>query len=152
MKVSHQRPPFLQYLCFSFLLCKTPCAFCAGCLSLRNLLSAVFWQTGNILFHYNVYQSSRYINLFDNISGQFICNDFFCLCNYLILRIIFLDTKRSLYVTIDLNGNLHGRFHRLCLIELRPCLLIYSSLASDNLPHFFCDMRSNRIQQNDQCL
>lgn len=42
MKVSHQRPPFLQYLCFPFYYAKHPAPFAQGAFPLKPLLSAVF--------------------------------------------------------------------------------------------------------------
>ncbi len=78
MKVSHQRPPFFTVSVFSFFIMqKHPAPFAQGAFPLEIFCLLFSGRQETFLFHYNVYQSSRYINLFDNISGQFICNDFF---------------------------------------------------------------------------
>ena len=75
------------------------------------------------LFHYDVYDTSRYINFFYDISGQFICNCFFCFCDNIIFCIIFSNSKCSFCLTIDLDCDFYSALYCLCLVEFRPgCL------------------------------
>ena len=61
-----------------------------------------------MLFHYNIYKSSRNINLFHNISGQLVSDCFFCFRNNFILRIILLDSitrlARAYNLTVTPSG------------------------------------------------
>ena len=59
------------------------------------------------LFHNYIHNTSRNINLFDNVTCKLVGNYFLSLCDNLILRIFLADCKCCLCLTVDLNSNLN---------------------------------------------
>ena len=59
------------------------------------------------LFHNYIHNTSRNIDLFDNVTGELVGDHFLRLCDNLILRILLADCKCCLCLTVDLYSNLN---------------------------------------------
>ena len=62
------------------------------------------------LFHHDIHNSSRYVNFFYDVSGQFVCNCLFCSGDCGLFICIFGDFDRSAHFTVDLNSDLGEGF------------------------------------------
>ena len=91
-----------------------------------------------ILFRHDIHDTSRHINLLENIAGKPVSQCLLCPGKHLLFRILLADSQGGLGLPIYLYGNLHCGFHRLCLLILWPGLLIQPALTAQLFPQFLC--------------
>ena len=70
-----------------------------------------------ILFLNDIHNSSRYVNFFYDVSGQFVCNCLFCSGDCGLFICIFGDFDRSAHFAVDLNSDLGYCLYGLLLVK-----------------------------------
>ena len=96
------------------------------------------------LFYYDIDDLLRYVNLFDDISGNLICNCLLSFGNRIFFGDFCRNTDNSLGLAVDLNRNLDLIILHKLLIVSRPLCMENGILMTKLLPNLLCNMRNKR--------
>ena len=97
-----------------------------------------------LLFHNNIDNSARNVNLFHHIPGQLILHRLFTGCNGVLFRHIGRKCYNGSRLAVDLNGYLLLIVLHLLRITFRPLGMEYTVRAAQRLPQLFTEMRCKR--------